>query len=224
MAEGAFSIFISEAKRGFNTTGAVLPSSPFLAREITKPFRSRTKPARILEVGPGTGVFTRLLVPDIKKNEYLKIVELNNAFVTHLSNRLEKDPEWLCKKDNVEIVCSAIENLNLEEKYDFIICALPFNNFPASTVRSIFRIFEQVCKPGAVISFFEYLALRDVKVRFSSPEEKLRLSSVALGTKRFLSKHKRSRNVVFLNFPPALVHHVRVNKKDSSHASKDIKA
>src|SRR3712207_2100544 len=54
--------FLRQFRRQFETTGAVAPSSRFLAAAMTGPLSRRTKPARILEVGPGTGAVTRKIV------------------------------------------------------------------------------------------------------------------------------------------------------------------
>src|SRR5260370_26052180 len=43
------------------STGAILPSSRFLARALVSQLRGPRAPARILEVGPGTGSVTRAI-------------------------------------------------------------------------------------------------------------------------------------------------------------------
>ena len=49
--------FLREAIRDFRTTGAVLPSSPVLARVMTRSFAAAPSPRRILEVGEGVGAW-----------------------------------------------------------------------------------------------------------------------------------------------------------------------
>ena len=45
--------FLKQFRERFHTTGAVLPSSRFLARAMTQSLRDRGSPKRVLEVGPG---------------------------------------------------------------------------------------------------------------------------------------------------------------------------
>ena len=54
--------FLTEAVRNFRHTGAVWPSSPILARAMTRSIAEVEGPRRILEVGPGTGPFTKAIL------------------------------------------------------------------------------------------------------------------------------------------------------------------
>src|SRR5579872_390916 len=47
--------FLRICRNNFRTTGAILPSSRFLARALVKHLESPRPAARILEVGPGSG-------------------------------------------------------------------------------------------------------------------------------------------------------------------------
>src|SRR5215471_18367200 len=51
--------FFRECRQHFHTTGAILPSSRFLARALVRPLFGPRPTWRILEVGPGTGSVTR---------------------------------------------------------------------------------------------------------------------------------------------------------------------
>ncbi len=56
-------VFWREFRRNFHTTGAVLPSGRALARALTRYVAAGAAgPRRILEVGPGTGAVTTVLV------------------------------------------------------------------------------------------------------------------------------------------------------------------
>ncbi len=59
--------FFREFRQRFKTTGAIAPSSRFLASAMTGPMkkvlrRADAPPQRILEIGPGTGAVTRSIV------------------------------------------------------------------------------------------------------------------------------------------------------------------
>src|SRR6185312_11129733 len=68
--------FFRECRRHFHTTGAILPSSRFLARALVRPMRGPRPPWRILEVGPGTGSVTREIARRMLPGDRLDAVEI----------------------------------------------------------------------------------------------------------------------------------------------------
>src|SRR5690348_14937458 len=81
--------------RRFETTGAVAPSSRFLARALSRPLRAcRERAVRVLEVGPGTGAVTREIVRHIKPGDTLDLVEINENFADLLRKRFETDASY----------------------------------------------------------------------------------------------------------------------------------
>ena len=50
--------FLRQFRTRSHDTGALLPSSPALARALASEFRKAPPPRRVLEVGPGTGAVT----------------------------------------------------------------------------------------------------------------------------------------------------------------------
>jgi phospholipid N-methyltransferase len=73
--------FIRVCRSHFYTTGAVLPSSPYRANALASPLASPRGPARILEVGPGTGPVTQAIVQHMQAADALDAVEINEHFV-----------------------------------------------------------------------------------------------------------------------------------------------
>lgn len=65
--------------------GAVAPSSPALADLITSEITPASSP--VIELGPGTGVFTRALLARGVPEEELVLVELNARFARILTSR-----------------------------------------------------------------------------------------------------------------------------------------
>src|SRR5205807_4789590 len=80
--------FFRECRRHFRTTGAVLPSSRFLARALVKQLRGPRGPARILEVGPGTGSVTVEIARRMLSGDRLDAVEINGHFARLLEQRV----------------------------------------------------------------------------------------------------------------------------------------
>jgi phosphatidylethanolamine/phosphatidyl-N-methylethanolamine N-methyltransferase len=58
--------FFRQYRHRFQTTGAVAPSSRFLARALARPLQQHAGPCRVLEVGPGTGAVTRRIARLLK--------------------------------------------------------------------------------------------------------------------------------------------------------------
>src|SRR5437667_11461757 len=73
--------FIRESRRHFRDTGALLPSSRFLAQALVSELRKRRGPGRILEVGPGTGSVTAQILRHLMPGDQLDVVELNKHFI-----------------------------------------------------------------------------------------------------------------------------------------------
>ncbi|HTK76950.1 MAG TPA: hypothetical protein VL371_16910, partial [Gemmataceae bacterium] len=72
--------FLKESRRHFRATGALLPSSRFLAKTLAAPLSGARPPYRILEVGPGTGAVTRAIARRMISGDQLDAVELNPRF------------------------------------------------------------------------------------------------------------------------------------------------
>src|SRR5271166_5309832 len=95
--------FLREFRRHFLTTGAILPSSRFLARALVKPLRLPRTASRILEVGPGTGSVTREIARRLLPGDRLDAVEINGHFVELLESSLQKDTVFHDCRDQVQI-------------------------------------------------------------------------------------------------------------------------
>src|SRR6516162_8762291 len=91
--------FYQEFRRQYRNTGSILPSSRGLARALTGPFRRRTGPARVLEVGPGTGAVTAEILRLLRPGDHLDIVEINAHFVAVLEKRFAQEPLWKSRQN-----------------------------------------------------------------------------------------------------------------------------
>src|SRR5579885_2267766 len=126
--------FLRECRTHFRHTGAVLPSSRFLARALVSELRKPRGPSRILEVGPGTGSVTREIARLLLPGDRFDAVEINGRFVELLRRRLQTERVFVHCREQVEIMHAAVEDLDGEGTYDFIVSGLPLNNFPAEMV------------------------------------------------------------------------------------------
>jgi phospholipid N-methyltransferase len=98
-----------------------------------------------------------------------------------------------------------VQELIGESVYDYIISGLPLNNFTGSDIRSIFRTFTRLLKPGGALTYFEYPLVRHLKVPFVSRAERRRLFRVGRLVGHYIRRHQVRRERIFLNVPPAIV-------------------
>jgi len=211
-----YRVFLKEFRRTFHTTGALLPSSPGLSRELSRyvaagadSCRADGAGRRIMEVGPGTGAVTRSIVRRLGAGDRLDLVEVNKEFVAHLRDLLDCDPELRAVADRTTIIHRAIQDVPDTEHYDAIVSCLPLNNFSADDVDRILGTFRRLLKPAGTLSFFEYVAVRPFRGTVGSRRERQRLRAIGRSLGTLLGQHEFHRRAIWINVPPAWVHHLR---------------
>ncbi len=221
-----YRVFWRQFRQAYHSTGAVLPSGRGLSRALTRfvrngeaasatvnmpavaPSDNASIARRILEVGPGTGAVTVQILHDMRPCDRLVLVERNEHFVAHLSQRLNEFSAANPDRNQVSLVHAGVEELPEHDTYDLIISGLPLNNFTVESVDRILGKFGRLLAPDGILSFFEYVAVRRAKSLVSSQVERERLRGIARTLGHFLRTEIR-RDLVMANLPPAWVHHIR---------------
>jgi len=211
--------FLREAIRDFRTTGAVLPSSPVLARVMTRSLAAAPSPRRILEVGPGTGPFTREILRHVRDGDVYDIVEINPAFCAQLERTMLAPYRARRSGARIALHRSPIEDADVTGDYDFVVCGLPFNNFPPSLVRSIFRRIFMLMRTGGELSYFEYAGVRAMKTPLVGSEGRRRIRGHRIISRRHARDHAVTRELVIGNVPPAFA--VRLVKSEPKRIGRD---
>lgn len=204
-----YRVFWREFRQSFQSTGAVLPSGPGLAKALAHYVANGGSSRRILEVGAGTGAVTRHIVAAMRPDDQLLLVESNAQFVNRLQHRLDGDPSFRSHAGQVSLAHTRVEELPEEEPFDLIISGLPLNNFSVAVVEQILGRLRRLLMPGGVLSFFEYVAIRRAKMLFSRTGERQRLRGIGRVLDEWLDGKEVRRDCVLANIPPAWVHHVR---------------
>jgi phospholipid N-methyltransferase len=202
--------FFREFRHNFHHTGAILPSGPFLARALVRPLRGQRPPARILEVGPGTGAVTAEIARRMLPDDRLDAVEINPAFARLLEQRIAGERVFAPHREQIQVINAPVEQLIGESVYDFIISGLPLNNFTSAEVRSVFAAFRRLVRPDGLLSYFEYTFVRQLKAPFVGRGERRRLVRIGWLLGRFVRAHQVRRERVLLNVPPATVRQLRL--------------
>jgi phospholipid N-methyltransferase len=199
--------FYGEFRRQYRNTGSILPSSRSLARALVSEMRRAPGPRRVLEVGPGTGAVTAEIVRRLRPDDRLDIVEINGHFVEVLRRRFAEEPPFQARADQVRVIHGPLQEVPGEGVYDFLISGLPLNNFPLPLVRDIFRAYRRLLRPGGVLSYFEYIAVRRLRGLFAGRRERRRLHVLGRVLDRNIRVYQVRAQQVFLNVPPAVARH-----------------
>lgn len=179
---------------------------------MTRSLRRSRTPKRLLEVGPGTGPFTKSILNALSPNDELHIVEINEAFCAHLEKEILAPFRRRMPNAKIKLHCAPIEDAPLEGTFDFIVCGLPFNNFPPRLVRSILRHLMTLLTPGGELVYFEYAGVRVMKAPFVDPAGRRRLQRIGKIGKAMRRQHEGRREFVLGNLPPAFA--VRLTRGD----------
>lgn len=209
MGMGDYGRFFREFRRDFHHTGAVLPSGPFLARELARPLTGERPAWRVLEVGPGTGSVTRRLARLLRPDDRLDAVEINPNFADLLGRRVKEDSAFAECRDRVRILQMPLQDVPGEAAYDLIVSGLPLNNFTVAEIRSVFAAYRRLLTPEGTLSYFEYAFIRRLKAPFAGRSERYKSTRKGRLLARYLAKHQTDCRHVWLNAPPAVVRRLR---------------
>jgi phosphatidylethanolamine/phosphatidyl-N-methylethanolamine N-methyltransferase len=202
--------FLGQALRNFHHVGSVWPSSPWLAKALVRPMREASTPRRILEVGAGTGAVTRSILEAMGPEDTLDIVEINPTFCESLE-RLAAARRAEIPKATIRVHACPIEETPLQGPYDFVICGLPFNNFPPSLMRSIFRRMLSMLAEGGTLTYFEYAGVRVMRSGVTGQETRRRLRRISAVGKLLRRRLSGRRELILGNFPPAMAIRLKRN-------------
>jgi phospholipid N-methyltransferase len=200
--------FYRQFREQYTTTGSILPSSRALARALTRPLRRCRGPRRVLEVGPGTGAVTAEIVRQLRPGDHLDIVEINSAFVAHLEERFASEPDFRRRRPQCRVIHAPLQSVAGAACYDFLISGVPLNNFALSLVEEIFASYERLLIREGTLSYFEYLAIRDLKMPFVPVPERERLGRLTTYLETKIRRYQVEQEEVYLNVPPAVARHL----------------
>jgi phosphatidylethanolamine/phosphatidyl-N-methylethanolamine N-methyltransferase len=177
------SSFIKQFFKEKNMVGAMAPSSRFLAAKMLNHLPINESKI-IIELGPGTGVFTEKIIEKMGRDTQLIVVELNDTFFEALKNKIDHKNVHL-KHGSATEISNYLKELGLE-KADLIISSLPLAVIP-SEIRQ--------------------LILSEVKTHLNNQGQFVQFQ-YSLQSRRALKKIFSSvkLNYTALNFPPAFVY------------------
>jgi phospholipid N-methyltransferase len=163
--------------------GAMAPSSRFLSKKMLKNVNFETAKV-IIELGPGTGVFTDEILRVLHPDAILLVFELNDSFFEQLKQRIT-DKRVRLIHDSAEKMADYLALNNLGQA-DIVLSSLPLSNFPKNLRNTILETSVKSLKPNGLYIQFQY----------------------SLQSKKAISNYFSTIDVQFtpLNFPPAFVY------------------
>ena len=169
------------------SVGAIAPSSPALAGLITREITSAHAP--IVELGAGTGVFTRKLLAQGVREEDLILIEASSSMAKLLS---EKFPE--ARVIQMDASHPDLADCIEVEKVGAVVSGLPLLSLPSSVVDRVLTNLTSVLDTEAYMYQFTY--------SWRSPIRPQRARQFGLEASRV--------GRVLFNLPPATVYRYRV--------------
>ena len=176
--------FISEFIKERKMVGAIAPSSKFLMRKMLKKI-DFSKDLNIVELGPGTGIFTSEILKRMTPNSNLFSFELNTNFYDQLTSKFN-DSRIRIINDSAEKMGEYLSKDKID-KADVVISSLPLAVIPEKIKENILNsAVEILTQDGAYIQF-----------------------QYSLNAKKILQSKFDKIDIQFtpLNLPPAFVYH-----------------
>jgi phospholipid N-methyltransferase len=148
----AAGLFLRQFVRSPRSVGAILPSSPALARTMLAPIDFAA--ARVIvEFGPGTGAFTAEIVRRLRPGCRYLGIELSGDFVRELAGRF---PALTFVNGSVADLTGILAAHDIGV-IDAIVCGLPWASLPISLQDTVFAAMDHALAPGGVFVTFGYL-------------------------------------------------------------------
>jgi len=193
----------------FNSTGAIQPSSRFLARAMTEPLRDRrpSREVRVVEMGPGTGAVTRRIAEAMRPGDRLDCFELNPDFTSYLERLVATEPSLAAHGAAIEVHVGDAAEARIDAPADFVVCSVPLNNLPPEAAAGILEAGRRLLTGGGWFTYFEYVGLPRLRKLTAPAEERARLGAVRTLKSRFREAGGSS-CLVLRNIPPARAVHV----------------
>ena len=193
--------FFKQVIKDLKKTGAIAPSSKFLARDLVDQLkcdlnRTSCPPLNILELGPGTGPLTKEIIKLLRPADHMDIVEVQKNFFEIIDEKFSSD--------NISAHLADILHFEPTRSYDYIFSSLPYENMPAATSRRIWEKKLSLCKQNSYICYFKYVKFRNFKSDF---EEKV------------VDEYEHDKKFVLRNIPPAKLYTLQIDKKKDTQKS-----
>lgn len=146
--------FLKEFFKEKKTVGAISPSSKHLGKKMLENI-DFDKTKVIVELGPGTGVFTRMLASKLAEDGQILLFELHDSFYENLKKEFHSDKRVIIINDSAENIGKHLKEHNLTQ-VDVVLSSLPLTNFNNRLVMRILKQSHQYLKQSGLYIQFQY--------------------------------------------------------------------
>jgi len=171
--------FLKERKQ----IGAVAPSSRFLVNKMCNKIDFESAKV-IVELGPGTGVFTKEILKRATKDAKIFVFELNEDFY-HVLGKKFKDKRLILVNESAELMQVILTEHNVEHVCA-IVSSLPLTVIPEPVKSNIVKASHDVLKKNGIYVQYQY----------------------TLNAKKLVEQYFGKLNLKFslINIPPAFIY------------------
>ncbi len=145
--------FLGQFLRNPRELGSVLPSSRFLTKALVDEI-DFSAARRVVELGPGTGVFTREVLQRLPGTGRLLALETNQSFVSRLRVELP-DPRLDVAHLSAERVHDRVRECGWSD-VDVVISGIPYALLPRQTTARIVQSSWGALAPGGLLVGYQY--------------------------------------------------------------------
>jgi phosphatidylethanolamine/phosphatidyl-N-methylethanolamine N-methyltransferase len=132
-------------------TSAIVPSSPWLAERIIEGVRLDEAKV-VIEIGPGTGAFTRVIQKEISPSAFFLAVEIDRQFASHLQRQF---PRVQIINDSAERLDQHLQRFG-HSTADCILSGLPWAGFKPEEQQRILGSVFRALRPGGLMTTYAY--------------------------------------------------------------------
>jgi len=175
------------------------------------PFVARTAPAKVLEVGAGTGAITRHLGSEMGPKDELAVCEMQPSLARHLERNVFSLPQFRAPvaENRVRLFACPVQEIEQAERFDYIVVGLPFTAFRPDDVAEILGVLRRMLRSGGVLSYFEYVGLRTLRRIGSFGAAGDRTAKVSAILDEHIARYQIGRKTIIANIPPAYARYWR---------------
>lgn len=183
--------------------GEIAPISAASGNELAKFVGESVDQASCcyLEAGGGCGAVSVCIAKKLRLQDHLDVIEIDPEMCAILKDRLKDFA-------NVSVHCCSILDWQTSQKYDAIICTLPFNSLGVEFTQATLQHFKTLAHPHCVLSYVEYPIVGQFLQYFYGQERKQLFRNVQSFMKNVREQNLQEESMVYFNVPPLAVYHL----------------
>jgi phospholipid N-methyltransferase len=132
-------------------TSAIIPSSPWLAKRMVADI-GLAQAKVVVEIGPGTGAFTRAIQKGISPSAFYLAVEIDKVFANHLKRQF---PGLNVVNDSAERLDRHLQDFG-HAAADCVLSGLPWAGFNADEQQRLLGAVIRTLKPGGMMTTYAF--------------------------------------------------------------------